>query len=141
MFLPLPQQLFRSAQQQQGGPNPQQIQLLAQQQYLAAQAAQQQGECHQVKPKDSLLYSLTITTSHIQCLHLHTQETYTHTGNLYTHFTIFTHVYSTLSHSQYHTHTPTVTHTHHIHSHVHPPHHATLYYALLDLCSVCFPCT
>ncbi|XP_071520678.1 pumilio homolog 1 isoform X10 [Panulirus ornatus] len=36
------QQLFRNAQQQ-GGPNPQQIQLLAQQQYLAAQAAQQQG--------------------------------------------------------------------------------------------------
>ncbi|XP_069999716.1 pumilio homolog 2 isoform X11 [Penaeus vannamei] len=37
------QQLFRSAQQQQGGPNHQPIQLLAQQQYLAAQAAQQQG--------------------------------------------------------------------------------------------------
>nr|XP_027218744.1 pumilio homolog 2-like isoform X3 [Penaeus vannamei] len=39
----LKKQLFRSAQQQQGGPNHQPIQLLAQQQYLAAQAAQQQG--------------------------------------------------------------------------------------------------
>jgi len=37
-------QLFRNAQQQGGAPNPQQIQLLAQQQYLAAQAAQQAAQ-------------------------------------------------------------------------------------------------